>query len=170
MCVCVCFFFFIFYTLQPYLMLVGYFTVFELIEWKTRLSFPQSGSMRIKAGCGTGKSWQLCYLIMIFGSHSFHMNYYLMAALLSVSCHECFKCRLEGKGCLCLGQSAKINWDHPGSQIQGKKVPQNKITTIQMLKLKEETKQSYKCNKSQYVWLWQIVCVYMIVSFFLLFF
>lgn len=35
-----------------------------------------------------------------------------------------------------------------------------------MLKLKEETKQSYKCNKSQYVWLWQIVCVYMIVSFF----
>lgn len=77
------------------------------------------------------------------------MNYYLMAALLSVSCHECFKCRLEGKGCLCLGQSAKINWDHPGSQIQGKKVPQNIVTTIQRLKLKEETNKVTNVTKTQ---------------------
>lgn len=81
--------------------------------------------------CGTTKSWQVCCSIMILGSHSFHMNYYLMGALLVVWYHGCLIQVQVGRPsflrCLCFRQSAKTNWDHPGSKGCRKQVQEEGI-------------------------------------------
>jgi len=43
----------------------------------------------ITPDCGLMESWQVCCLIMILGSHSFHMNYCLMGPLLVVWYYGC---------------------------------------------------------------------------------